>query len=232
MTANTEVRPVRQSHLPHNGQELPGAPPPDADENVDLLVRSLVVEQKREESPKRLPPLAPPDPAPQAAKEVDGAPRDPAPRRPGKGRPMRLRPTLRRLPRPRLPAALRGVRPKRRHLAFAALALVILLWPLLIPGVLFVAFWLGLIAYLTLGPERCAEIAAGLWARFEARAPRRAERLRDRADRFAERFDRLLDRLPEPWAERLALPDFSASTRAGPERPDPFDRLVSEPRDA
>jgi hypothetical protein len=56
-------------YLPHNGQELPGAPPPDAsspevaERNAETFVRQMIVVQKREENQKRLPPLSPAEPS-------------------------------------------------------------------------------------------------------------------------------------------------------------------------
>ncbi|WP_135500999.1 hypothetical protein [Roseovarius aestuariivivens] len=289
MTEHTDVLLTRQKHLPHDGQELPGAPPPDAQKDAEDLIRSLIVEQKRETSPKRLPQLKaqseiPADPAPRVperaaataapeeegeddiltreiAEVIEGGDAAPTPVRrrfrlprvalPRIGLPrvpvpnIRLRnaaepapktpaaqPETRRMPRLAIPAALRGYRPTRKHVILAALALVVLWRPLLLPILAFVTFWLGLIIYLTVGPERCAEMGAGIWARFAARFPKRAERVRRRADAFAERFDRFLDRLPEPLADRLALPDFSVPMHDDPSRPDPFDRLVAQTRDA
>lgn len=256
MSEHTDVLPVRQGHLPHDGKELPGAPPPDARtadeacENAEKLIRSLVIEQRREETARRLPPLARPNEAggapatgraghaahrptraPDSAAPSSDAKQPRAPARRTRFAWLTLALPKPALPRLRLPAVIRGLRPKRWHGVVAVLALVMLAWPLLLPAVAFLSFWLGVIAYLTIGPDRCGEICAGLWARFEARAPKRAERLRRRADVFAERIDRVLDRLPEHWAERLALPDFSAPPPDTPVRPDPFDRLSAQARD-
>ncbi|MCR9114694.1 MAG: hypothetical protein NXH84_15565, partial [Rhodobacteraceae bacterium] len=51
----------RRRFLPHDGEELPGAPAPDADhpEIAETLVHQLVTEQKREISISVLPELAP-----------------------------------------------------------------------------------------------------------------------------------------------------------------------------
>ena len=87
------------------------------------------------------------------------------------------------------------------------------------------------VAYLTVGHDRAAEICADLWRKFEARWPMRAERLRVRLDAVALAWDIVLDRLPESWADRLALPDFSgAGAGVSLDGPDPFDRLSKEAR--
>ena len=129
-----------------------------------------------------------------------------------------------------LPVWLRTYRPTKKHIAWAVVAALVLYRPLMVPLVALLLVWLVLIAYLTLGPDRWGEIVGGAWQRLHARKPELAERVRHRADRFAEKFDRLLDRLPDSWAERLALPDFSGAQEGDDDRPDPFDRLAAEAR--
>lgn len=118
---------------------------------------------------------------------------------------------------------------RKKHVVYALLAFIVLTRPLLLPLVLLVLFWVVLIVYLSLGPDRARELVVANWLRLQKRNPKLAERLRQRADRFAERFDRVLDWLPERWAEKLSLPDFSKTSDLD-SRPDPFDRLVSETR--
>ena len=130
----------------------------------------------------------------------------------------------------RLPEWLRNYRPTKKHVAWAVVAGLVIYRPLMVPLVVLLLVWLVLIAYLTLGPDRWGEIIAGAWQRLHSRKPELAERVRQRADRFAERFDRVLDWLPDAWAERLALPDFSGADPSDDDRPDPFDRLAAEAR--
>lgn len=130
----------------------------------------------------------------------------------------------------RLPLWLRAYRPTKKHVAWAVVAGLVLYRPFMVPLVALLLVWLVLIAYLTLGPDRWGEIIGGAWQRLHARKPELADRVRQRADRFAEKFDRMLDWLPDSWADRLALPDFSAQAEAEEDRPDPFDRLVAEAR--
>lgn len=281
----------RRRFLPHDGEELPGAPAPDADhpEIAETLVHQLVTEQKREISISVLPELAPastggtrsrvteagepgdediapaewrdetpadeipeqlvremvlePDDIQTGAdrrKSVFARVRMPRLRLPKPGIARRLargtdgaRPAtglgLKKLP---IPAAVRGYRPTRKHVLLAAFALLVLLRPVMVGLVVLILFWVVLIAYLTIGPDRWGEILAGVWMRLAEKRPEMAERVRQRADAFAIRFDRCLDWLPESWADRLALPDFSQLPVQGQEddRPDPFDRLAAEAR--
>ena len=196
----------------------------DIEQNVERMIRAMVVDGDQHPIPQGQPPQTP-------ARDR-AAPRKSVPEMGERaGETTRVDNVAPDQSRATLPRAIRGFRPKRKHLLLAALGLVMILRPLLLPIVVFVTFWLGWIVYLTLGPERCAEIWGGLWARFAQRHPTRAERLHRRADAFAERFDRLLDRLPESWAERLALPDLSPPPADAPDRPDPFDRLAAQMRE-
>lgn len=177
--------------------------PSDSRATTDDLVRSLVAEHRRTRSHNILPELAPPDEPTATSK------------RPwhGRGNPL---------------ARLRGVRPGPRHLAWAALGLTALIYPLLFPLLVILTALVVGIVYLTLGPDRIAELLASGWDRLARRRPDLAERLRQRADRFAMRFDALLKHLPDSWAEALALPDLSGGDLrrgADDKRPDPFDRL-------
>ncbi len=129
-----------------------------------------------------------------------------------------------------LPVWLRSYRPTKKHISWGVVAALVLYRPLMVPLVALLLVWLVLIAYLTLGPDRWGEIIGGAWQRLHARKPELAERIRQRADRFAEKFDRVLDWLPDSWAERLALPDFSGAQEGEDDRPDPFDRLAAEAR--
>lgn len=263
MSDMTATLPGYRRYLPHNGEELPGAPPPDAsspelaERNAETFVRQMIVVQKREENQKRLPPLAPATPAepdrtadaglagPSRAARVHAAPDHAAasPAAAASGSPRRRLLSGLRLALPRgaardvgrragLLAGLRRYRPKRGHAILAALALVMVLRPLLLPLVILLTFWVGVIAYLTVGPDRWSEIIAGGFRRYSERNPERAERLRRKADAVAVRIDGLLDWLPERWADRLALPDFSQplGQAQADARPDPFDRLAEEAR--
>lgn len=193
-------------------------------ENQDTtegLIRSMMVEQKAESSRASLPDLAPVEHGefdrPAAAKEHSKARKATvAPRRRSTGSIQHLK------------AKILAYRPTRSHILWALVLLVVIWSPWLIPGLLFVAFWVALIAYLTVGYDRMMEWLSSAWYRLGEANPDLIEKLRTRADAFALRFDAFLDRLPESWAEKLALPDMSAQRAeqdALDDRPDPFDRL-------
>jgi len=177
---------------------------------TDDLIRSLVVEQKRDRKRAALPELAPPaEPQPERHRRTRA-----------KKQPQRTGPAAR----------LRKLRP--RHAVWVALAVIMVVRPLLLPLLVLVSILVAVIVFLTLGPDRIAELLSEGWQRLARRRPALAERLRQRADRFALRFDAMLAYLPERWAEAMALPDLSRATLsrdATEERPDPFDRLRPSP---
>lgn len=123
------------------------------------------------------------------------------------------------------------VRTARTPMLLGLLALVVIWQPWVTLALVVLPVSLLGVAYLTVGHDRAAEICADLWRKFEARWPMRAERLRARLDAVALAWDIVLDRLPENWADRLALPDFSGSgSGVALDGPDPFDRLSKEAR--
>lgn len=181
---------------------------------TDQLIRSLMVAQRRVESRNALPALVP------ASEEIR------APGKPDRQARRQTRESATWL------AALRAWRPEPRHILWGALAMVMLLYPLLLPALLFLILASALIVYLTLGPDRLGEILANLWERLARRAPALADRLRQRVHRVATKLDALRARLPDHWAERLALPDFSGTASAVhglDDKPDPFEKLKKLP---
>lgn len=127
---------------------------------------------------------------------------------------------------------LRGYRPTPKHITIAVLVLVVVLRPWLIPGILLVAFMIFLISYLTLGPDRFAELAVEGWARLKKWRPDLADKLHQKYERFSMRANALLSRLPNGWKERLSYPWFMRADTATVEDdgPDPFERLAEEAR--
>lgn len=143
-------------------------------------------------------------------------------------------PRLRKLPRPPRASGLlavrkRGYRPKRKHVIWATVAMVMLWRPLLLPGIAFVSFWILLIVYFTLGPDRVTELISVMWHWLAARRPEQAGRIRGRAVAWTAKANALTAKLPGMWAERLHLPDLSEE-RADADGPDPFERLAAEAR--
>ena len=233
--------PENMPHLAHQAQEIPGKPgvdaasPEEADATADELIRMLMVDQKRDINRGALPALE------QGEGEVTAKPIR-HPRRLFRkgaaktgGKPARQRGIIGRKLREKLKrpvgdvlARVRNYRPTRKHVFFAVIAVIVCLRPWLIPITLFIAFWVFLIAYLTLGPDRVAELVVGGWRRLHARRPELAENIRKRAEAMAIRIDAVLDRLPGKWTDGLYVPDFSQPEHNAEERPDPFDRLAKE----
>lgn len=183
------------------------------DENsTDSLIKSVMTDQKRVSSREVLPELEPAD------GEYGDQPQVHKTR--ASKRKMRAGGSLK--------DRITAYRPTRKHLLIAGVVLVMLIRPWLIPGILFVTFWVVLIAWLTLGPDRIMEWMGNAWDRLSTRNPAMAERMRQRGDAFALRFDAMLDKLPDSWAEKLALPDMSRPIEADKDlsaEPDPFDKL-------
>lgn len=125
-------------------------------------------------------------------------------------------------------ASVRDYRPTLKHTVYAAIAAVFLASPWTIPIILFVTFWVVLIAYLTLGPDRVAELVVVGWQALHKRRPALAEVIRQRAEMTALRIDGFLDRMPEKWRDGIQIPDFSTNKGAADDRPDPFERLTKE----
>ena len=180
---------------------------------MESLIKSVISDQKRVNSRDALPDLAP------VEREANTT------AQPAKNR-FKSRKTN---PKARsLKGRMLAYRPTRNHILIGAFVIVMILRPWLIPGILFVTFWVGLIAWLTLGPDRMLEWAGNAWDRLSTRNPDLAERLRQRGDAFALRFDAMLDKLPDSWAEKLALPDMSRPLEAEKDlskAPDPFEKL-------
>lgn len=193
----------------------------DEDTSADELIRSVMIEQKRVKSREVLPELEP-------VEET----REPAPRMARKAARTAPKGAYQPDARTGIVDRIKAYRPSRKHIFLVVLAGVVIWRPWLVPGILFVTFWIGLIVYLTLGPDRTMEKLSAVWTWLQRTRPETAEKLRDSADRFALKFDALLERLPDRWAERLALPDFSQPSDAQvkmDEATDPFDRLKPLP---
>lgn len=180
---------------------------------TESLIKSVISDQKRVASRDALPDLEP------VEREANTT------AQPAKNRfqPRKTNPNAR-----SLKGRILAYRPTRNHILIGAFVIVMILRPWLIPGILFVTFWVGLIAWLTLGPDRMLEWAGNAWDRLSTRNPDLAERLRQRGDAFALRFDAMLDKLPDSWAEKLALPDMSRPLEVEKDlskAPDPFEKL-------
>jgi hypothetical protein len=216
------------------------------------IVRDLITSQRRASAAHRLPELSPPEP--QGKRQTQAPAQKPLSARreqwqaaildqPERDHLDRIKPkpaenadTAPAQPQTADPGQASGlvavcVRTARTPMLLGLLALVVIWQPWVTLALVVFPVSLFGVAYLTLGHDRAAEICADLWRKFEARWPMRAERLRVRLDAVALAWDIVLDRLPENWADRLALPDFSGSgAGVSLDGPDPFDRLSEEAR--
>ncbi|MEZ5715685.1 MAG: hypothetical protein R3D85_11220 [Paracoccaceae bacterium] len=110
-----------------------------------------------------------------------------------------------------LRARIAAFEPSRR-VGFVLLFLAVTIWnPWLIPGLMFLGLWIGLIVYFTLGPERITELSLVFWDWYARRHPERAQVWLGRVQRAADRIDGWLARLPERWTDGIYLPDFGRS---------------------
>ena len=123
----------------------------------------------------------------------------------------------------------------RRLAVIVGFAAFVYTWPWAIPLILFAMFWIVVAGLAALGSERIGAWMLRIFLWLDARSPARAEQLRLRADRLAIRIDALLDRLPDRWTEGLYMPDLSRAALIPQdlnERPDPFDRIAAQARQA
>jgi len=187
---------------------------------ADDLIRAVMTDQKREISRGILPELEPVDPEDTYQAQTASRPAAKPKRRVKTGSLGGYVHSVK--------ARILGYRPTRKHILWTCFALVVFFRPWLIPGLLFVSFWVALIAYLTLGHDRLFEFLAGGWNRLVKTKPHWAEKLRGIASRSALKYNAFRSKLPEKWAARLALPDLSHAAQTQEkldDLPDPFDRL-------
>ena len=126
----------------------------------------------------------------------------------------------------------RGYRPTRLHIFLAVFALIMWLRPWLIPSILLLSLLVLVISYLTVGPDRFAELVVAGWQRLHRWRPELAETVRLRYEAASARLDAFLRRLPGGWGERVNVPGVARSeTAAMDDAPDPFERLAEEARE-
>ncbi|MEM8732540.1 MAG: hypothetical protein AAGF79_21735, partial [Pseudomonadota bacterium] len=130
-----------------------------------------------------------------------------------------LRPTRAFLRRPDAP----------RLLAIAVLVLFVLMMPGFSLFLLVLSLLVGLVLYLSFGPDRIEEMAKAWFQRLRARDPAAAEKLWRRATTVSNRITALTERLPDRWTSGIQIPAFG-NTAQRPEKfdTDPFDRLAKE----
>ena len=115
--------------------------------------------------------------------------------------------------------------------ALVAVGLVVLFRPWLIPLLLFMAVWLGLIVFLLLGSARVSELGAAAWEYYQQRRPKGAAKIVTRLQNAADRLDGILARMPARVADGIYTPDLGRSARDMAQQnrslseEDPFARL-------
>ncbi len=127
---------------------------------------------------------------------------------------------------------LQGYRPTPKQIILACLALIIVLRPWLVVGVLFVTVFLVLGLFLALGYDGFWRRAMGLGRWYAARNPERAVALHARLDAFAMRWDAVLDRFPEGTVDGLYLPDFGEMAAADARHDAALDRRFDSLRNS
>lgn len=122
---------------------------------------------------------------------------------------------------------LAGYRPKPAHIALAVLALLVLMRPWLIVGLLFLFIFVMVGVFLIAGYDGFwhGVMKANRW--YARRRPARAALILVRLDRFAMRWDAVLDRFPEGTVDGLYLPDFGDLDAVEKRHNDAMDRRLA-----
>lgn len=128
-----------------------------------------------------------------------------------------------------LPAGLTlsGYRPKPAHIALGLLALVVLMRPWLVIGLLALTGFILAAVFLIAGYDGFwhGVMRSNRW--YAKRRPERAAVILARLDRFAMRWDAVLDRFPEGTVDGLYLPDFGDMDAAERRHSEAMDRRLS-----
>ncbi len=122
---------------------------------------------------------------------------------------------------------IKGFRPKPAHIALVALAVIVVLRPWLVFGLLFLLVIILTGAFMIAGYDGFWQGAmkSGRW--YARRRPARAAILHARLDRFAMRWDAVLDRFPEGTVDGLYLPDFGEMASAEGRHSEAMDRRLA-----
>ena len=131
----------------------------------------------------------------------------------------------------RLKSRVTGYRPKPKHLVVAALALLVLLRPWLVVGLILLTIFLFIGVFLILGYDGFWRRAMGLGRWYARRRPSRAVELHRKLDAFAMKWDAILDRFPEGSVDGLYLPDFGDLATADKRHDEALDRRFSDMRE-
>jgi hypothetical protein len=109
---------------------------------------------------------------------------------------------------------IKAYRPKPYHIALALFALLVLLRPWLVFGVVFLAGFVTVGIFLITGYDGFWQGVIRISRWYTARRPSRAKAAYEKLDRFAVRWDAILDRFPEGSVDGLYLPDFGELAEA------------------
>ncbi len=98
--------------------------------------------------------------------------------------------------------------PKRKHVAFALMAALILIRPMWAFFAVLIVVSLVALAFFTLGAETIWRGVMLALHQLSDKDPKRAVRIRKRLDAFAVKWDTFLDRFPEGSVDQFYMPDF------------------------
>ncbi|MFK7838583.1 MAG: hypothetical protein AB8B60_20455 [Sulfitobacter sp.] len=124
-----------------------------------------------------------------------------------------------------------GYRPKPKHLILGSLALLVLLRPWLVIGILFFSVFVMVGVFLILGYDGFWRRAMGLGRWYARRRPSRAAELHRKLDSIAMKWDAVLDRFPEGSVDGLYLPDFGDMATADVRHDEALDRRFANLRE-
>lgn len=124
-------------------------------------------------------------------------------------------------------AKLKAYRPTPKHIALAAIALLVFLRPWLVLGLVFISLFILTGVFLAVGYDGFWRGVMKLSRWYASRRPERAAALHTRLDRFAMRWDAVLDRFPEGSVDALYLPDFGDLATADRRHDEAMDRRLS-----
>jgi hypothetical protein len=130
-----------------------------------------------------------------------------------------------------LKAKIMGYRPTPKHIAVAAVVLLVLFRPWLVLGLLFLTAFIIVGVFLILGYDGFWRQIMRLSRWYAGRHPSRSKEIHRRLDSFAMKFDAFLDRFPEGSVDGLYLPDFGDIAEAEARHDEALDRRFDKLRE-
>lgn len=123
---------------------------------------------------------------------------------------------------------IQSYRPTPAHIALGVFALLVLLRPWLVIGLLVLSVIIMVGVFLIVGYDGFWKGVMKLGRWYSARRPERAAVLNARLDRFAMKWDAILDRFPEGSVDGLYLPDFGELAMADTRHAEAMERRLSD----